>query len=238
MSATVKVGSSTQWRQILSSSAIVVADFYADWCGPCKMIAPVFESLSAKYSKPNKITFCKIDVDSQQEVAQQYGVRAMPTFLILHNGSVIETIQGANPPALTAAVDKAVKLAGGAAGGGAVFKTAGHRLGGSGVAGSRPGTSVARPFKWDVNSLIKTIVAFIGLYVTSLFSVRNHYRPSRIWTRFANKALIQLDPYKAAESSPFNKNNRASQAQSYTGSAASRKPAPRATFKTLSDLGN
>ncbi|ESA44307.1 thioredoxin, variant [Neurospora crassa OR74A] len=217
MSATVKVGSSTQWRQILSSSAIVVADFYADWCGPCKMIAPVFESLSAKYSKPNKITFCKIDVDSQQEVAQQYGVRAMPTFLILHNGSVIETIQGANPPALTAAVDKAVKLAGGAAGGGAVFKTAGHRLGGSGVAGSRPGTSVARPFKWDFNSLIKTIIAFIGLYVTSLFS---------------------LDPYKAAESSPFNKKNSPPQSQSYTGSAASKKPAPRATFKTLSDLGN
>ncbi|EGZ76609.1 thioredoxin-domain-containing protein [Neurospora tetrasperma FGSC 2509] len=201
----------------MASDLELVSHLYADWCGPCKMIAPVFESLSARYSKPNKITFCKIDVDSQQEVAQQYGVRAMPTFLILHNGSVIETIQGANPPALTAAVDKAVKLASGAAGGGAVFKTAGHRLGGSGVAGSRPGTSVARPFKWDVNSLIKTIVAFIGLYVTSLFS---------------------LDPYKAAESSPFNKKNRPPQAQSYTGSGASKKSAPRATFKTLSDLGN
>ncbi|KAK3954819.1 thioredoxin-like protein [Pseudoneurospora amorphoporcata] len=216
MSATVKVGSSTQWRQILSSSAIVVADFYADWCGPCKMIAPVFESLSTKYSKPNKITFCKIDVDSQQEVAQQYGVRAMPTFLILHNGSVIETIQGANPPALTAAVNKAVKLAGGAAGGGAVFKTTGHRLGGSGVAGSRPGTSVARPWKWDITNLINAIIAFIGLYVTSLFS---------------------LDPYKAAESSPFNK-NPPPQAQSSTGSSAGKRPAPGAKFKTLSDLGN
>ncbi len=61
------------------------------------MIAPTFESLSTKYSKPNKITFCKVDVDKQQEIASQYGVRAMPTFLILHNGSVIQTIQGANP---------------------------------------------------------------------------------------------------------------------------------------------
>lgn len=211
---------------------------YADWCGPCKMIAPVFESLSAKYSKPNKITFCKIDVDSQQEVAQQYGVRAMPTFLILHNGSVIDTIQGANPPSLTAAVDKAVKLAGGAAGGGAVFKTAGHRLGGSGAAGSRPGTSVARPWKWDLNSLIKTIIAFIGLYITSLFSVRDYYRPLRVWKCFTNKALFKLDPYKAAENSPFNKKNPPPQARSSTGSAAGKKPAPRATFKTLSDLGN
>ncbi|KAK3395576.1 thioredoxin-like protein [Sordaria brevicollis] len=217
MSGTVKIGSSTQWRQVLSSSAIVVADFYADWCGPCKMIAPVFESLSTKYSKPNKITFCKIDVDSQQEVAQQYGVRAMPTFLILHNGSVIDTIQGANPPALTAAVDKAVKLAGGAASGGAVFKTAGHRLGGSGVAGSRTGASAARSFKWDFSSLIKTIIAFIGLYITTLFS---------------------LDPYKAAESSPFNKNAPPPQAQPSTGGAAGKRPTPGAKFKTLSDLGN
>ncbi|CCC07721.1 hypothetical protein SMAC4_01288 [Sordaria macrospora] len=217
MSATVKVNSSTQWRQILSSSAIVVADFYADWCGPCKMIAPVFESLSTKYSKPNKITFCKIDVDSQQEVAQQYGVRAMPTFLILHNGSVIETIQGANPPALTGAVDKAVKLAGGAAGGGAVFKTTGHRLGGSGVSGSRPGTSVARPWKWDIKNLINATIAFIGLYITSLFS---------------------LDPYKAAENSPFNKNNPPPQAFPSAGGSVGKRPAPGAKFKTLSDLGN
>ncbi|KAA8633772.1 hypothetical protein SMACR_01288 [Sordaria macrospora] len=205
------------------------------------MIAPVFESLSTKYSKPNKITFCKIDVDSQQEVAQQYGVRAMPTFLILHNGSVIETIQGANPPALTGAVDKAVKLAGGAAGGGAVFKTTGHRLGGSGVSGSRPGTSVARPWKWDIKNLINATIAFIGLYITSLFSVGNHYSLRPPWSlsaKHTNKAGFQLDPYKAAENSPFNKNNPPPQAFPSAGGSVGKRPAPGAKFKTLSDLGN
>ncbi|KAK0628226.1 mitochondrial small ribosomal subunit Rsm22-domain-containing protein [Bombardia bombarda] len=134
------------------------------------MIAPVFESLSAKYSKPKKITFCKIDVDSQGEVAQLYGVRAMPTFLVLHNGSVINTIKGANPPALTAAVDAAVKLAGPGAAPGAVFTTAGKRLGGSGVPASRQ--SLARPMMWDVKNIINAITSFIGLYLVSLLSNR------------------------------------------------------------------
>ncbi|KAK0632197.1 hypothetical protein B0T14DRAFT_490595 [Immersiella caudata] len=183
MSPTVKIGSSAEWRQVLSSSSIVVADFYADWCGPCKMIAPTFESLSTKYSKPKKIAFCKVDVDSQGEVAQQYGVRAMPTFLILHNGSVIKTIQGANPPALTDAVNEAVKLAG--PGGGSSFGSGGHRLGGSGLPTPRAsgGRTVSRPRNWSLNGFIEAVWVFFGLYFWSLFS---------------------LDPYKSAESSPFN----------------------------------
>jgi len=133
------------------------------------MIAPTFESLATKYSKPNKIAFCKVDVDRQGEVAQQYGVRAMPTFLVLRNGSVIETIQGANPPALTAAVEKAVKLAG-PGGGGATFSGAGQRLGGSGVARAA-GRAVGRPVKWDLKGLVDAVIAFFGLYFYSLFSV-------------------------------------------------------------------
>lgn len=132
------------------------------------MIAPTFESLSTKYSKPKKIAFCKVDVDSQKDVAQQYGVRAMPTFLILRNGSVIETIQGANPPALTSAVEKAVKLAGPVAG--QSFGPGGHRLGGSGVGTSRANT-LSQPLRWDINNLINLIISFFGLYIVSLFSV-------------------------------------------------------------------
>jgi len=156
------------------------------------MIAPTFESLSTKYSKPNKITFCKVDVDSQQEVAQQYSVRAMPTFLVLHNGSVIDTIQGANPPALTAAVEKGVKLAGASAG--AVFSAGGHRLGGAGVGprqtggiGAGVGTALAKARNWSLAGMIHWIVAFFGLYFTSLITVS-----SQPTLRFSKCGLTRL----------------------------------------------
>ncbi|CAJ2504162.1 Uu.00g115560.m01.CDS01 [Anthostomella pinea] len=190
MSATVNVSSSGEWSRILGSSTIVVTDFYADWCGPCKMIAPTFESLSTKYSKPGKITFCKVNVDNQQSIAQSHGVRAMPTFLIFQNGSVIETIQGANPPALTAAVDKAIKLAGTSAPG-ASFKTPGRTLGGE-PARATParrggGQTLGGGRSWNLSSfnIINFLLTFFGLYFASLFS---------------------FDPYKAAELSDFNVN--------------------------------
>jgi thiol-disulfide isomerase/thioredoxin len=137
------------------------------------MIAPTFESLSTKYSKPKKITFAKVDVDRQQDVASMYSVSAMPTFLILHNGAVVNRISGASPPALTAAVEKAVKLAGSAAAG-AGFGTQGRTLGGTAASAypsGRGGTSLARPLKWDLKNFINALIAIIGLYFVSLFSV-------------------------------------------------------------------
>ncbi|KAH6643368.1 thioredoxin-like protein [Truncatella angustata] len=184
----VSIGSQNEWSRILSSSTIVVADFYADWCGPCKMIAPTFESLATKFSKPGKITFCKINTDSQQSIASAHGVRAMPTFLIFKSGSVIETIQGANPPALTAAVEKSVKLAGNVAPL-ASFKTPGRTLGGSGPTppkGAGGGRTLGRPSRFSSFShfnFFNVLLTFFGLYVVSLFS---------------------FDPYKAAENSDFN----------------------------------
>ncbi|KAI0018138.1 thioredoxin-domain-containing protein [Xylariomycetidae sp. FL0641] len=183
MSGPVKIGSHNEWQRIVSSSTVVVADFYADWCGPCKMIAPTFESLATKYTKPGKIAFCKVDVDSQQSVAQAYNVRAMPTFLILHNGSVSETIQGANPPALTSAVEKAVKLAGTSVPG-ASFKTPGRTLGGTGGSASGGRSfSASRPSSFSPFNFFNALLTFFGLYFVSLFS---------------------FDPYKAAERSDFN----------------------------------
>lgn len=160
----VYVESSSEWRQILQTT-IVVADFYADWCGPCKVIAPTFEGLAVKYTKPKRIAFAKINVDKLSDIASQYGVRAMPTFMIFKNGSAIKTIQGANPQALSAAVDDAVKLAGPTAEAG--FKTPGRTLGGSG----QPRRSLQRPLNWDLNNFLNAIINFIGLYFVSLFSV-------------------------------------------------------------------
>lgn len=200
------------------------------------MIAPHFESLANKYAKPRKIAFVKVNVDNQGEVAQQYGVRAMPTFLILHNGSVIKTIQGANPPALTSAVEAAIKLAGPGAVGGSSFSSGGQRLGGTPVGGQRVGSGqrVARPISWDISQWVNAVLSFLGLYFVSLLSV-SLSRISRVvgWV-IANDE--QLDPYKSAEASRFNKKNPPPAAKPATGPGG--RPAGRATFKTLNDLGS
>ncbi|KAK8074558.1 putative thioredoxin [Apiospora hydei] len=171
MSATVNISSQAEWQRILGSSTIVVADFYADWCGPCKMVAPTFESLSTKFSKPGKITFCKVNVDNQQPIASAHGRRR-------HRDH-----PGRQPPALTAGVEKAVKLAGAGGAQGAVFKTPGRTLGGPGAAGSRGGQRLSRPWSFSSFGLFNAILTFFGLYFVSLFS---------------------FDPYKAAENSDFN----------------------------------
>ncbi|KAI0172498.1 thioredoxin-domain-containing protein [Hypoxylon sp. FL1284] len=224
---TVNISSSNEWQRILGSSTIVVTDFYADWCGPCKMIAPTFESLSTKYSKPGRITFCKVNVDNQQSIAQSHGVSAMPTFLVFKSGSVIETIRGANPPALTAAVEKAVKLAGaGAGGGGASFSSPGRTLGSgpssSGTPARRSGQAFGgRPWNITPFHFFNAIITFFGLYFVSLFS---------------------FDPYKAAESSKFNVNNPQAppapirvNGQKAGGQAGSARPGG---VRTLADLGS
>ncbi|RMZ77115.1 hypothetical protein DV737_g4533, partial [Chaetothyriales sp. CBS 132003] len=116
MSQTVQIESTPQFSALLSSSAIVVADFHADWCGPCKQIAPIYEQLSAQLSRPGKITFTKINTDQQQELARAYGVSALPTFMIFKNARRIELIQGADSRKLSDAVkrlaDEANRLGG------------------------------------------------------------------------------------------------------------------------------
>ncbi|KAK7532127.1 putative thioredoxin [Phyllosticta citribraziliensis] len=102
----VSIESPSQLSSLLSSSRIVVIDFYADWCGPCKAIAPVYEQLARSLSRPNVITFTKVNTDAQQQVAQSYNITAMPTFLILKNGREVSRIKGANGKDLSEAVKK------------------------------------------------------------------------------------------------------------------------------------
>lgn len=86
-----------------------VIDFYATWCNPCKQIEPVFEELEQKYS--DKINFMRVDVDKQPEIAQEYNVQAMPTFVFLGaDDNEIERITGSYPDRLRALVSKIAEL--------------------------------------------------------------------------------------------------------------------------------
>ncbi|KAL1650077.1 hypothetical protein SLS58_001455 [Diplodia intermedia] len=172
MSKITHISGTPQWNSILSSNTYVVADFYADWCGPCKTIAPVFEQLAQQEAKPGRLAFVKVDVDAQQGVAGKYGVSAMPTFLVLKNGSVTETIRGANPAALRAAVTKAAAdAAKGGARASAAFQSKGHVLGAGGSGGASSSTG---DWAWNLTQrrggLFDTVVRFLALYIITLFS--------------------------------------------------------------------
>ncbi|POS87292.1 hypothetical protein EPUL_002275 [Erysiphe pulchra] len=80
----------------LKDSAILIIDFFATWCGPCKAISPTFEKLSAPYTSSDSITFAKCDVDKAKDVAQICGISAMPTFQFFKNGTKVDEIRGAD----------------------------------------------------------------------------------------------------------------------------------------------
>jgi thioredoxin 1 len=83
--------------EVMQSNLPVVIDFWAVWCAPCRMIAPIIEDLATTYE--GKVKVGKLDVDSNQQTAIKYGVRSIPTVLIMKNGKVVDTIIGAMPKA-------------------------------------------------------------------------------------------------------------------------------------------
>ncbi|MCZ6703933.1 MAG: thioredoxin [Ignavibacteria bacterium] len=84
-------------EEVLDSDKPVLIDFWAVWCGPCKMIAPIVEELAVEFE--GKVKIGKLDVDSNQQTSINYGVRSIPTLLIFKDGEVKETIIGAVPKA-------------------------------------------------------------------------------------------------------------------------------------------
>jgi thioredoxin 1 len=80
-------------QQVLQSPVPVLVDFWAEWCGPCKMIAPLLDELADEYDGKAKIG--KVNIDEQQSLAAEYGVRAIPTLLLFNKGQVVDQIVGA-----------------------------------------------------------------------------------------------------------------------------------------------
>ena len=82
----------TNFTQIITADTPTLVDFWADWCGPCKMMHPVFESLSKKYPK---VRFARVNVDQNQNIAMRFAVQSIPMFIMFKSGQIVDKMTGA-----------------------------------------------------------------------------------------------------------------------------------------------
>lgn len=76
-------------------NGVTLVDFYADWCRPCKMIAPIIQNIAEEFKEVANV--CKVDIDVQKQIALDYGIRSIPTLIIFKNGEIFNTITGYRP---------------------------------------------------------------------------------------------------------------------------------------------
>ena len=89
----VNVTESNFEEEVVNSNVPVLVDFWAEWCGPCKMIAPILDEIAKEYGE--KLKICKIDVDSNPEIAPKFGIRGIPTLIMFKDGNAESTKVGA-----------------------------------------------------------------------------------------------------------------------------------------------
>ena len=90
---TTSVNNETFTNEVLEQTQLVLVDLWAEWCGPCKQIAPTLEELAEKYSE--NLSVCKVDVDANRELALHYNVRSIPSLMIFKNGEMVDSLIGA-----------------------------------------------------------------------------------------------------------------------------------------------
>ena len=95
--ATKKVTDDSFATDVLGSDKPVLVDFWAEWCGPCKMVAPVLEEIAVEHA--DKITVAKLNIDENPRVAQEYQILSIPTMSVFQGGQVVKQIVGAKPKA-------------------------------------------------------------------------------------------------------------------------------------------
>ena len=79
-------------KEVISSEIPVVLDFWATWCGPCKMLSPVLDGLAAEYS--DRVRFCKVNVDDEPELSARFGIASIPTLIFFKNGEILKKTVG------------------------------------------------------------------------------------------------------------------------------------------------
>lgn len=94
--AVVLLNKSNYEKEVLGSDKPVLIDFYADWCGPCRMVGPIVEEIADEHPE---YKICKVNVDEEQELAAEFGVMSIPSLFVLKNGEIVNRAMGAQPKA-------------------------------------------------------------------------------------------------------------------------------------------
>ena len=92
---TVSYVDHSEFEQLIKDNKLVVADYTATWCGPCKVVAPLIDKLATEYS--DRVTVVKIDIDQNPDAAKKHGIRSIPAVLVFRDGEVVENTFGSKP---------------------------------------------------------------------------------------------------------------------------------------------